>query len=81
MIAAVIILFVMVAGFIMGIAVLAEPIELIVDTLIGVDATTGSEINDTMNLIKWAFTAAMIVGIFLAMLLFAVYGHKKEYET
>lgn len=80
MIAGVVILFVMVTCFIIGIAVLAEPIEYITDALVDADADTGAEINDTMNLIKWAFPAAMIIGIFLAMLLFAVYGHKKEYE-
>ena len=80
MVAAIFILFVMVTGFIMAYAVLAEPIDLIVDSLTGAHTETGDEIGDTMDLIKFAFGAAIVVGIVFAIILFIVYGHKKEYE-
>ena len=78
MVAAIFILFVMVTGFIMAYAVLAEPIDLIVDSLTGAHTETGDEIGDTMD--KFAFGAAIVVGIVFAIILFIVYGHKKEYE-
>ena len=61
-------------------AVFAEPIQFLVDTFIGVDAETGEDIEDTMNIIPFAFGAAVVVGIFSSLVLLAAYGHKKEYE-
>lgn len=61
-------------------AVFAEPIQYLVDTFIGVDAETGEDIEDTMNIIPFAFGAAIVVGIFCSLILLAAYGHKKEYE-
>lgn len=81
MIQATIILFVMVTLFIIAYAVLAEPIDTIIDSLTNADATTGAEISDTMNLLKFIFGAAILIGIGMAFILYMAYGHKEEYES
>ena len=80
MIGGLVIVFVMVASLIILYAVLGEPLSYIAEILVDVDSTTGDMIEDTMNFIVFMFGATIVIGIGLYILLFAVYGHKKEYE-
>ena len=80
MIWAIFIFFVLVSVFIIGYAVLADPLNLIADTLVEADDETGAEIEDTMNVIKFSLGAATVVGIGLTCVLLIAFGHKKEYE-
>ena len=61
--------------------VLAEPLEYMADLFITVDATTGEQIEDSLNLIEWIFGATIVFGVLAGFVIYAVYAHKKEYES
>jgi len=77
---ATVILFVMIASFIMLYAIFADPIDYITDLFLTIDSGVTAEIEDPMNFIKWIFGATVIFGILGAMGVYAIYAHKKEYE-
>lgn len=81
MIKATLVLFVIVAVLIMSYAILAEPISLICDTLIDISGSgISDEADDEIAMIPYFFAAAIVFGILLAMILYAIYGHKAEHE-
>ena len=77
---ATLVLFIMVASYIMLYAIFAEPIDYITDLFLTIDSDVTSEIEDPMNFIKWIFGATVVFGVLAALGLYAVYAHKKEYE-
>jgi len=71
--------------FIIGFAVLDEPIQLITDTFADAypegDMWTGQD--DVVvyeNALIYFFWAAIAIGIIMALIWFAAWGHKKEFE-
>ena len=77
---ATVILFVMVASYIMLYAIFADPIEYMTSIFLDIDTATTEQIEDTMNFIRFIFGATVVFGVLAAFGIYAVYAHKKEYE-
>ena len=86
MMAAIVITCVSVAVFLISYAVLAWPLEYIVDGLIDVYPSipnTGhsiSEFNNVMISLVYFFAAAVLIGIILLFVWLFAFAHKKEFE-
>lgn len=78
---ATVILFVMVASMIILYAVLADPLYFMGDLFLTVDETTTAQIEAPMNFILFLFGATIVFGVLVAFGIYAVVGHKKEFES
>ena len=85
MIIGAIVTIVSITGFIIGFAVLDEPLQLIVDTF--ADAypegdmwSSHDEVVVYEQALIYFFWAAIAVGIIMSLIWYAAWGHKKEFE-
>jgi hypothetical protein len=83
MIVGVVFLILFIITFIIGYAVFNEPITILTDTLS--DAYPGGfashdDNRDMMSFISLILPAAIITGIIMAMVWYAIWGQKDEYE-
>ena len=85
MIVGAVVTIVAITTFIIGFAVLDEPIQLITDTF--ADAypegdmwESRDDVVEMENALIYFFWAAIAIGIILALVWFAAWGHKKEFE-
>jgi len=83
MIIGTVLLFMFIGSFIIGYAVLYEPINYISEAMGDAypeDAESYDDVNSFMDGLPNIFIAAIATGIILALIWYAAWGHKKEYE-
>jgi len=83
MIVGTIILIAFIISFVIGFAVFDEPISLITDTLGDAypdDFESHDDVNNILDFLPMFFSAAVITGVIMVMLWYAVWGHKRENE-
>jgi len=83
MIIGLVVLIAFIITFIIGFVVFDEPISLLTETLSDAYPSSYESYDDVgalLSFIALAFSAAIVTGVIMAMVWFAVWGHKDEYE-
>ena len=77
---ATLVLFIMVASWVILYAAFGDPIHYLCTLFLTIDGTVTAQIEDSMNFIDFLFGATVVFGVIAAFIIYAVYAHKKEYE-